>query len=153
MIKLQSAVAIAVISMALSLSGAVHAEPLKILTAGAFKQVLLAITPQFETGGQAVQLDNDTVGGLVKRVQGGEDFDVIIASPVALEAMFKAGKIKNETFDLARVGVGVGLKEGAAKPDISTVEGFKRALQNAKAVAYVDPASGGTSGIYVAGLL
>ena len=54
---------------------------------------------------------------------------------------------------MARVGVGVMVKAGAPAPDISSVEAFKRALLAAKSVAYIDPASGGSSGIYVAGLL
>jgi molybdate transport system substrate-binding protein len=135
------------------LSGAACAEPLKILTAGAFKQVLLAVLPQFEKNGQQVHIDTDTVGGLIKRIQGGEDFDLVIASPAALETLGKSGQVTDKVFNLARVGVGVAVKDGATKPDISTVEGFKRALLAAKAVAYVDPASGGTSGIYIAGLV
>jgi molybdate transport system substrate-binding protein len=54
---------------------------------------------------------------------------------------------------LASVGVGVVVKEGAPKPDVSTVEAFKRALLAAKSVAYIDPASGGSSGIYIDKLL
>ena len=55
--------------------------------------------------------------------------------------------------DIARVGVGVVVKEGTPLPDIGTVEAFKSALLNAKSVAYIDPHAGGSSGIYVAGLL
>ncbi|MFZ3251580.1 MAG: substrate-binding domain-containing protein, partial [Pseudolabrys sp.] len=54
---------------------------------------------------------------------------------------------------LATVGVGVVVKEGAPKPDVSTVEAFKRALLAAKSVAYIDPASGGSSGVYIDKLL
>ena len=54
---------------------------------------------------------------------------------------------------LAKVGVGVMVKDGAPKPDVSSVEAFKQALLKAKSVGYIDPASGGSSGIYVAGLL
>ena len=45
------------------------------------------------------------------------------------------------------------VKEGAPKPDIGNVEAFKQALLNAKTVAYIDPASGGSSGIYIDGLI
>ncbi len=54
--------------------------------------------------------------------------------------------------NVARVGVGVVVKEGAPSPDISNVDAFKRALIAAKSVAYIDPASGGSSGIYLTGL-
>jgi molybdate transport system substrate-binding protein len=131
----------------------VRAEALKVLTAGAFKQVLLAIIPQFEAAGHEVHWDNDTVGALLKRIEAGESFDVVIASPAALEALAKSGRIAGDGVELARVGVGMAVREGAAKPDISTVDGFKQALLAAKAVAYIDPASGGSSGIYVSALI
>ena len=51
---------------------------------------------------------------------------------------------------LARVPIGLAVKKGAPHPDISSVEAFKRTLLNAKSLAYVDPASGGTSGIFLA---
>src|SRR5439155_7448585 len=53
----------------------------------------------------------------------------------------------------ARVGVGVVVKEGAPRPDISSVEAFKKTVLAAKSVAYIDPAAGGSSGIYVSDLL
>ena len=140
-------------AMALVLPDVAQAEALKVLTAGAFKQVLLAIIPQFEHGGREVQWDNDTVGALVKRIEAGESFDVVIASLAALASLGKSGRIAGGGVDLAKVGVGVAVREGAAKPDISTVEGFRQALLAAKAVAYIDPASGGSSGIYLSGLL
>jgi molybdate transport system substrate-binding protein len=141
------------LAVAMVLPGAARAEALKVLTAGAFKQVLLAIIPQFEAEGHEIQWDNDTVGALLKRIEAGERFDVIIASPAALEALTKSGKIAGGGVELAKVGVGMAVREGAARPDISTVEGFKQALLAAKGVAYIDPASGGSSGIYVAGLI
>ena len=141
------------VALAMALPNAAHPETLKVLSAGAFRQVLLAIIPQFQASGHEVQWDNDTVDGLVKRIEAGESFDIVIASPAALQALAKSGKIAGGGVDLAKVGVGVAVREGAAKPDISTVDGFKRALLTAKAVAYIDPASGGSSGIYLSGLL
>ena len=54
---------------------------------------------------------------------------------------------------MAKVGIGVAVKEGAPLPDIKTVEAFKRTLLAAKSVAYIDPKAGGSSGIYFDGLL
>jgi len=141
------------LSVVLVLPDLARAEPLKVLTAGAFKQVLLAVLPQFEAAGHEVTWDNDTVGGLLKRIEAGEGFDVVIASPAALDTLGKSARIAGTGVGLAKVGVGVAVREGAAKPDISTVEGFKQALLAARAVAYIDPASGGSSGIYLSGLL
>jgi molybdate transport system substrate-binding protein len=134
--------------------GAAAAE-VKVLTAGAFKQVVVALVPEFERQtGHKVILDNDTAGALQKRIEGGEAFDVAFITPGVIDNLAKKGKIvEGSGVPLARVGVGVMVKAGAPKPDVSTVEAFKNALIAAKSVAYIDPASGGSSGIYIAGLL
>jgi molybdate transport system substrate-binding protein len=131
------------------------AAELKVLTTGAFKQVVVALIPEFEKAtGHKVVLDNGTVGQLTKRVDDGETFDVLVLSPKGIEDYIAKGKIaKGSNAMLAKVGVGVMVKEGAPKPDIGSVEAFKQALLKAKSVGYIDPASGGSSGIYVAGLL
>jgi molybdate transport system substrate-binding protein len=133
------------------LAGTAGADEIKVLTAGAFKQVLVAMVPDFEKqSGHKVTIENDTVGALVKRVGGGQAFDVLIASPGALDDLVKSGKIVSaDRAALAKVGIGVAVREGAPRPDISTVEAFKRAVIDAKSVAYIDPAAGGSSGIYL----
>jgi molybdate transport system substrate-binding protein len=134
--------------------GAAAAE-IKVLTAGAFKQVLLALIPDFEKQtGHKVTVDNDTVGALTKRIDGGEAFDLAVLTPAAVNELSNKGRfVAGSRTNLARVGVGVVVKDGTSKPDIGSVEAFKRALLAAKSVAYIDPAAGGSSGIYVAGLL
>ena len=130
------------------------AADIKVLTAGAYKQVILALQPDFETQtGHKLIVDNATTGQLVKRIDGGEAFDVVVAPPKAIDELTRKGKVAaGSRVLLARVGIGVVVREGAPKPDISSVEAFKKALLNAKSVAYIDPASGGSSGIYLAGL-
>jgi molybdate transport system substrate-binding protein len=150
-----TALTFAVVLMAAGAARGAAAAEVKVLTAGAFKQVLLALLPELEKeSAHAVKLDNDTVGGLSKRIEGGESFDLAVLTPGALESLGGKGKIvPGSSTKLARVGVGVVVKEGAPKPDISSVDAFKRALLSAKSIAYIDPAAGGSSGIYVAGLL
>jgi molybdate transport system substrate-binding protein len=131
---------------------AVRADDLKVLTTGAMKPVLLEVIPGFQQDSkQTVSLDNDTAGALVKRIQGGAAFDVVVLTPAGIDELAKAGKV-SPGVDLARVGIGVMVKAGAPRPDISTVEALKRTLLAAKSVAYIDPASGGSSGIYLARL-
>jgi molybdate transport system substrate-binding protein len=134
--------------------GAAAAE-IKVLTAGAFKQVLLMLVPDFEKQtGHKVIVENDTVGALAKRIEGGEVFDLAVLTPAAVNDLSSKGKfVAGSRTNLGRVGVGVVVMEGAPKPDISSVDAFKKALLAAKSVAYIDPAAGGSSGIYVAGLL
>jgi molybdate transport system substrate-binding protein len=134
---------------------AASAAEIKVLTTGAFKSVVMALVPEFEKQtGHKVVVDNGTVGQVIKMVDGGATFDVLVLSPKGIEDYIKSGKVvAGSRVVLAKVGVGVMVKEGAPKPDISSVEAFKQALLKAKSVGYIDPASGGSSGIYVADLL
>src|SRR5215467_14322204 len=124
------------------------------ITAATIK-VVLGMVLDFESQrGIKIVLNNDTAGGLKKRIEGGEAFDVAVITPAVLDELAGSGKVAPGTrVNLASVGIGVVVKEGAPKPDVSTVEAFKRALLEAKSVAYIDPASGGSSGIYVDKLL
>ena len=148
-----------VLCVAAALSGmggsVAFAVDVKILTAGAFKQVVLELVPDYEKQtGNKVVVDNDTAGALKKRIEGGEAFDVAVITPAVVDELTSAGKVAaGSRVNVASVGVGVVVKEGAPKPDVSTVEAFKRALLAAKTVAYIDPASGGSSGIYIDKLL
>lgn len=145
----------ALIGAAVMLGGAAGAAEIKVLTAGAFKEVLLATLPGFEQAtGHKVTVDNATVGVLTKRIEEGEAFDVAVMGPTQVEQLIGKGKFTaGSAVTLARVGVGVVVKDGTPKPDISTVDAFKKALLAAKSVAYIDPAAGGSSGIYVGKLL
>src|SRR5437660_9714610 len=146
---------LAMVVMGAGAPRAAAAAEIKVLTAGAFKQVLLALLPEFErTSGHKVMVQNDTVGALSKRIEGGEVFDLAVLTPAAIDALSSKGKfVSGSRVNLARVGVGVVVKDGTPKPDIGSVAAFKQALLAAKSVAYIDPAAGGSSGIYVAGLL
>lgn len=132
-----------------------HAAELKVLTAGAFKATVVALVPEYEKAtGNKVVVDNDTTGALAKRIDGGETFDVVVMTPAAVDDLVAKGKVApGSRTNLARVGVGVMVKAGALRPDVSTVDAFKHAVLAAKSVAYIDPASGGSSGIYVAKLM
>ena len=146
---------VAMVLMAAGAPRGAAAAEIKVLTAGAFKQVLLVLMPDFEKQtGHKVVLENDTVGALTKRIEGGEAFDLAVLTPAAVNDLSTKGKfVAGSRTNLGRVGVGVVVKEGAPKPDISSVDAFKKTLLAAKSVAYIDPAAGGSSGIYVAGLL
>jgi molybdate transport system substrate-binding protein len=127
---------------------------LKILTGGAFKQVVVALVPGFEARtGQRVEVRNDTAGALSKRIAGGEAFDLAVITPPVLQALAAQGHVAPDGIvPLAKVAIGVAVKSGAARPEIGTADQFKQAVLNARKVAYVDPAAGGSSGIYLDGL-
>ena len=141
-------------SAVLTTSLAVSAADIKVLTAGAFKPVVTEVVAAFEKqSGHKVTVENDTAGALLKRISGGEAFDLVVLTPGALDELTKAGKIAaGSTARLARVAIGVAVKRGAPLPDISTVAAFQSTLLAARAVAYIDPAAGGSSGIYLSNL-
>lgn len=149
----RAAIAGAILSLA-GLPQATAAE-IKVLTVGAYKQVVLALQPDFEKQtGHKLTVDNGTTGELQKRVDGGEAFDIVVITPAVTDGFIASGKVAaGSSVKVAGVSIGVMVKEGAAKPDISTVAAFKQALLAAKSVAYIDPASGGSSGIYIDKLL
>jgi molybdate transport system substrate-binding protein len=132
----------------------VFAADLKVLSAGALKPLVLAMAPAFEREtGHRLVVDGDTAGALARRVQAGEAFDVLIVTRAGIDQLAQAGKVAADSaVSLARIGIGVAVKRGAPMPDVSTLAGFKKALLDARAVAYIDPAAGGSSGIYLAGL-
>jgi molybdate transport system substrate-binding protein len=135
---------------------AAEAAQTKIISGGAFKQVLNALLARWEkeTGNRA-EVTYRTVGQHMKLIGGGkEQFDVAVLTPAAIDELAKEGKVlPGSRVDLAKTGVGVVVKAGTPLPDISTVDAFKRTLLAAKSVAYIDPAAGGSSGIYVGKLL
>jgi molybdate transport system substrate-binding protein len=128
-----------------------HAADLKVLSAGAFKPVLVALQPAFEQQtGHRLRIENDTAGALQKRIADGESFDLVFSSPASLQPLAQAGRLANEPpLPLARVAIGVAVRKGSPAPDISSVDAFRALLLNARSVAYIDPAAGGSSGIYL----
>ena len=97
---------------------------------------------------------SDTTGALQKRLAAGEKADLVIVAGPGMDLLQKEKLVVAESrVDLARALIGVGVKAGAASPDLSTPDTFKAALLKARSVSYVNPASGGTSGTYFEGLL
>ena len=125
---------------------------LKILTSNSMRAVMDELTPVFErASGNKVEVSYDPAKVILRRIAGGETPDVLICGSSALDEMAKQGKIVADSCrPLARCSVGIAVRAGAARPDIGTVDAFKRALLNAKSVAYTQE---GASGIHFAGLI
>ena len=140
----------------LTLSGtAAPATEIKVLHTTAVKpamdELLAGFTKSF---GHKMIAEYGTAGAMVARIQNGESADVAVVTGPQIKDLRMRGKIVEGTeVDLAKVGIAVYTRKGAPKRDISSVEAFKRALLAASSIAYIDPASGGASGIYVSELL
>jgi molybdate transport system substrate-binding protein len=136
----------------LAQSLAAQAAEVKLLSAAGFRGVMNELAPQFErTTSHKVVGTFDSTGALRRQIDGGESFDVVMLAPEVIDDLIKQGKVASGTrVDVARAGLGVAVRAGAAKPDIASVDGFKRALIGAKSVSYVGE---GLSGAYFVGLL
>jgi molybdate transport system substrate-binding protein len=135
-------------------TGAAEAAEIHVLSAGAVRAIVTELTQAFEKeSGNKVTLAFGTVGVTRKRLAE-EPADVVIMSDVAIdESSAQGAVVAGSRTDIARTGMGVGVRDGAPKPDISTSEAFKQSLLAAKSITYVDPAQGATSGIHFAGVL
>ncbi|MCZ8262059.1 MAG: substrate-binding domain-containing protein [Beijerinckiaceae bacterium] len=131
------------------------AAEIRIFSTGASKAIIEQLSASFEKKtGHKVIITSDTAGGVARRVEAGEPFEVAVATGSVVNALIEKGKLApGSRIDIASTSIGVGVKEGAPKPDISTVDAIKKLLIEAKTISYVDPASGGTSGIYFAKLI
>jgi molybdate transport system substrate-binding protein len=130
------------------LAGMAHAAEIKVMASAAFREAYLELVPEFEraTGHQVATIWVPSVQ-MMNRLKGGETVDLVILSAASLDELITAGII-SERFDLAKSGVGVAVRAGAPKPDISSGEALKRAVLAAKSIVY----STGPSGIYLASL-
>lgn len=148
------------ISLGLALLGiaagsAARAAEIKLLSASALHPVVDALIPDFEkSSGHKVTVAYGTAGAVADRVQKGEAADLVVSSVPMIGRLQAQGKVvAGDRVIIAKVGVGAFVRKGAAKPDISSVDAFKRSMLAARSIAYPDPAGGGASGIYVASLL
>ena len=141
--------------MVLAYATAAEAAEIKVLSVVAMRSVLEDLGPRFERAtGHKLAISFATAGAVVKRAQGGEAADVVIAARRGIDDLVKNSKAAAENVTaLASAGISVAVRKGAPKPDISSPDALKRTLLAAKSISYVDPASGGASGIHFAKVL
>lgn len=137
-----------VVAWALGLATAAHAGDIKVMTSGAFTAPYLQLSPQFERDAREKVVTLTTTMGvgadsIPNRIARGEAVDVIIVAAASLDELIRDGKVvAGSRVDLARSEVGMAVRAGAPKPDISTVDGLRRALLQAKSIAYSASVSG-----------
>ena len=134
---------------------AAHAGEVKVLAGSAVDTAFAELIPKFErASGDKVRFDGDgAIGQMAKRVEAGEAADVLVVSRPQIQALEQKGRlVPGTTREIARMGVGVFVRKGAPKPDISTPQAFKATMLGAKSIGYNDPALGAPVSIYLLGL-
>jgi molybdate transport system substrate-binding protein len=124
----------------------------RVLSAGGMRQVMLDLGPKFERAtGYRLNVSFDSGAVIVNRLEGGVHADVVLLPRPGIDRLADAGKlVAGSAADLATSRVGVAVRKGSPKPDISTPEAFKRMMLAAKTIACPDPALGGSSGVHIA---
>lgn len=141
----------AIVAIVLLTRGAAGADEIKVMTSGAFTAAYLMLVPEFERAtGHHLITEATSMGigstSIEARLASGEAIDVVIVAGASLEQLVASGRVVASTrVDLARSTIGMAVRKGAAKPDISTVDGLTRTLLAARSIAY----SGSVSGTYL----
>jgi molybdate transport system substrate-binding protein len=137
------------LALALLLSGPTRAADIHVVSSGGFAAAYRTLAPQFEqaTGNHLIigwgPSMGDTTDAVPQRLARNEPIDVVIMVGSALGKLVDEGKIiPDSRVDLARSAIGIAIRSGAPKPDISTIDSLRTTLLNAKSIAYSDSASG-----------
>lgn len=144
-----------VLAFAMCTTATAHAAEIKVMASGALKLVMPRLMADFQTSsGNAATIEYGPAGAIADRIRKGDAADVAIVTRSQFESLEGQGKIvKGTGADVAGIAIGVAVRKGAPKPDIGTVEAFKRALLAARSIGYRDPATGSTSGTYTARMI
>jgi len=125
------------------------AKDLKILTGAGMSMPVKALAADFgQRTGANVSVVSDTAGGVQKRMEAGETFDLVIGTTAVLDTLTRENKVSAAHSDLAQMVAGISARKGVAKPAIANSDEMKATLLAAKSIAYVDPASGGITGVF-----
>jgi molybdate transport system substrate-binding protein len=126
-----------------------NAKDLRILTGAGMSMPVEALAADYgRRTGVHVSVISDTAGGVQKRMEAGEKFDLVIGTTAVLDTLTQESKVSAQHADLAQMVAGISAQKGAAKPAIGTGDQVKASLLAAKTIAYVDPASGGITGVF-----
>jgi molybdate transport system substrate-binding protein len=124
---------------------------IKLLSTTALKTSIDELTARFEgAAGKRLVASYAPSTQIAKRVAEGETADIAIATGAGIDELIKQGRIAAGTrMDIARSAIGVAVRPGAPKPDISSVAAFKQELLAAKSIGMSNPEGGGASGIHL----
>ncbi len=146
--------AIACAAALIAVTGPAQAAEIDAMITTAMKAAVEELAPPFErAGGHMLRVSYGPSGGLARRLNGGEAADLIVVGSEVLDELIKQGKVAPGGTDVARTGIGIAVRKGAPKPDVSSAEALKRALLAAKSIGHTAPAGGGVTAAHVMGVL
>jgi molybdate transport system substrate-binding protein len=130
------------------------AADITFMCAEAMQSAIDELIPEFrKMTGHAVYIEYANIGTIAGSLRQGKDADLAIASPQQWESLRKEGRIVSDVHrDVAKVGAGVFVQKGAARPEINSVDAFKRAILNARSIAFRDPNQGSPVGTRILAL-
>jgi molybdate transport system substrate-binding protein len=141
------------IAIALAVAPAAHAAEINAFVSTAIKAATDELLPPFErANGHGIRASYAPSGALIPRFERGEPVDVFLTDSTALDDLIKRGKVVGPRTDLVRTGIGIAIRKGAPKPDVSSPEALRRALLAAKTVGHAAPAGGSITAAHIQGV-
>jgi molybdate transport system substrate-binding protein len=140
---------------AICVGGRADAADIKVLASGSLKSAMTQLLLDFQkSSGNMVTIEYGPAGAIVGRIDKDDAADVVIVSRGQLQKLEGDGKVvPGSRVNIAGISLGVAIRKGAPKPDLSTAEAFKHTLLVARSIGFRDPVTGSTSGTYTASLL
>ena len=144
---------LAIVIALLAATTAARTTEINAFISTAIKAATDELLPPFErANGHAIRASYAPSGALIPRFERGEPVDVFLTDSAAIDRLIGQGKIVAGRVDLARTGIGIAVRKGAPKPDVSSAEALKRALLAAKTVGHAAPAGGSITAAHIQGV-
>ena len=130
-----------------------QAQVIDAMITTAMKAAIEEVAPPFErASGHVLRVVYGPSGGLARRFNGGEPADLVVVDSKVLDELIRQGKVAPGRTDVARTGIGIAMRKGAPKPDVSSAEALRRALLAAKSIGHTAPAGGGVTAAHIMGV-
>src|SRR5215470_7442673 len=138
--------AVVIMAALVVVTGSAQAAEIDAMISTAMNAAIEELAPPFErASGHKLRVVYGPSGGIARRFTGGEPADLIVVDSKVLDELIKQGKVAPGRTDVARTGIGIAVRKGAPKPDVSSPEALKRALLEAKSIGHTAPAGGGVT--------
>jgi molybdate transport system substrate-binding protein len=145
--------ALAIVITLFVTTAAARSAEINAFISTAIKAATDELLPPFERANDhSIRASYAPSGALIPRFDRGEPVDVFLTDAPAIDVLIKQGKIVGGRIDLARTGIGIAVRKGAPKPDVSSAEALKRALLAAKTVGHAAPAGGSITAAHIQGV-